>query len=58
MLAIGGLSAERHPKPLSSFRAQRSEDPEPSGAREREAVADTLPEQIAFGAAGFRPSPE
>jgi hypothetical protein len=41
---------------LSSFRAQRSEGPERSGAREREPAADTdastiLPEQIAFGAA-------
>ena len=38
--------------PLSSFRAERGEDPEPSGARKREPVADTVPEQIAFGAAG------
>ena len=48
----------RHSLPLSSFRAKRSGGPEPSGAREREAVADTVLEQIAFGAAGFRPSPE
>jgi hypothetical protein len=50
-LCVRGLWAERH-GPLSSFRAERSGDPEPSGAREREAVADILPEQIAFGAAG------
>ena len=34
--------------------AERLEDPEPSGAREREAVGSTVREQIAFGAAGFR----
>ena len=43
--------------PLSSFRAERSGDPEPSGARERE-PAGSAARQVAFGAAGFRPSPE
>ena len=36
----GPLPVGSHP-PLSSFRAKRSGDPEPSGAREREPVADT-----------------
>ncbi len=37
--------------PLSSFRAERSGDPEPSGAREREAVAVSLP--IGYAAAAL-----
>ena len=32
--------------PLSSFRAERGEDPEPSGARERDTVADTVPDRL------------
>lgn len=69
MLTIGGWVAVC-PLLLSSFRAERGGDPEPSGARERGAVADTVAEQIAFGASpgpgfarpkdddGFQPSPE
>ncbi len=41
MLTIGGWVAARHSLLLSSFRAKRSEDPEASGAREREPVGST-----------------
>jgi hypothetical protein len=46
---IGGLSAERHGH-RSGTPDERSSDG--GSARARDTVADTLPEQIAFGAAG------
>lgn len=42
---------------LSSFRAQRSGDPEQGGARERETVADTARGWIAFASLRRRPVP-